>query len=482
VGAVAAMLVALAGARAETCTLDLKRLESTSTGVVVGGSTDYLYRSVSAQYFYMDTRSIRRTRVGAEETSEFSEVIRKEPAEYHSEHPFRGVARLGTQEYGFVFDSKDAESKGYGRLYLDRNHNGDLTDDEVIEAERERDRSSSSYTYVYSYYPRVDLTIEAGGTKLDYAFTPYVYVRSTDEYSYGSARFTSAAYREGEITLDGKKRHVVVLDHNSNGRFDDQSKILPDVMYSGGRVYAQYGDKLLVDPGKATSGYRSPYDVSTSDDQHYVSKLVNVDGRFYDLEISPAGDKLSLTPSSAPIGFVANPNERFRAIVYGDQGFLKLSGNKAEPLPLPEGEWKLLSYTIDRTGWEKPSEEVAGGENEEEPSLLQSLSTALAGPAGPQVSRPRYSILSAGATKGCKPVSVRKGETVALPFGPPFKALVNAPRRTGGDTVYLEMSIVGSGGEVCSNLTVDGNRPPKPEFTISKPDGEVVETGNFEWG
>ena len=51
-----------------------------------------------------------------------------------------------------------------------------------------------------------------------------------------------------------------------------------------------------------------------------MSKLVNIDGRFYDLHISPAGDKLTLTPSSLPLGNVTNPNDGFHATVYSEKG------------------------------------------------------------------------------------------------------------------------------------------------------------------
>ena len=46
----------------------------------------------------------------------------------------------------------------------------------------------------------------------------------------------------------------------------------------------------------------------------------------------------------------------------------------------------------------------------------------------------------------------------------------------------LQMSLIGSAGERCTGLIVDGGRPPKPEFTITDPQGKVVQTGNFEYG
>ena len=44
------------------------------------------------------------------------------------------------------------------------------------------------------------------------------------------------------------------------------------------------------------------------------------------------------------------------------------------------------------------------------------------------------------------------------------------------------MSLVGSAGEICTNLIVNGGRPGKPKFTISTEKGEEVDTGNFEYG
>jgi hypothetical protein len=44
------------------------------------------------------------------------------------------------------------------------------------------------------------------------------------------------------------------------------------------------------------------------------------------------------------------------------------------------------------------------------------------------------------------------------------------------------MSLIGSAGEVCNNLMVNGSRPGKPAFTITDDKDKVVENGNFEYG
>ncbi len=36
----------------------------------------------------------------------------------------------------------------------------------------------------------------------------------------------SAAYREGEIVVDGETHNLILVDYNNNGRFDDQVAVM----------------------------------------------------------------------------------------------------------------------------------------------------------------------------------------------------------------------------------------------------------------
>jgi hypothetical protein len=44
------------------------------------------------------------------------------------------------------------------------------------------------------------------------------------------------------------------------------------------------------------------------------------------------------------------------------------------------------------------------------------------------------------------------------------------------------MNLMGSTGEECTSMTVEGTQPPKPTFTITDSAGKVVESGSFEYG
>jgi hypothetical protein len=549
VAATVAAFAAYAVAGEETCNLEIKRLESRTSY----GPSDYIYRATSPQMFQAQIGPEGKSRINfggqAESAAKFKEIVKKEP-KYESDYPFRGVAKFGTQEFAFALDEavpesekkkaeseeKDSKSKddnvktddketkskpakslagsllqalsspdqevepakppkavGFNRLYFDVNHNGDLTDDKVIEAVAMPNRGLPA-NYKMFEFPRVDITLDVDGTPVDYAFFLRGQVNASRDLSYAIVQINSAAYREGDITLDGKKRHVVLIDFNSNGRFDDEIKISDNIRMTSGQLYPEQGDMLLIDPNQGNTGYTSPYEVTSNSYQHYVSKMVDIDGRYYNLKISPAGDKLTLDPASVPLGKITNPNGRFSAVIYGDNGFLKISGEKDTPISIPEGEWKLLSYTIDLTNAPEPSKpeekkEVKKDEAKETSGLLalgrvlESLlggNSTSAGPPGR-----RFSYVTAGATAKYKPVKVSAGETVEFPFGPPYKPLVSVGYIQGGGEnkqAALAMTLVGSVGEVVSDMMTNGGRPPKPEFTIKDPKGEVVQNGSFEYG
>jgi len=249
IGAIAVAAIAfsaLAGARAETINLELKRLEPLSPVTMAGGKmpADYLFRVTSPQYFSM--------RAGSTDTSwilqgssrpavkPFPEVVSKEPDKYRSELPFRGVARLGSDDYGFVLDLvppepdpkepgaeseagqpgdeeaqadsaeavpesqesaadfEESKPKAYCALYFDRNHNGDLTDDEALEAEPPADQISGGYWWYQ--FPRIDVTLNLDGAQVDYGFLFGVSARVRGSVRYATAALMAGAYREGKIT------------------------------------------------------------------------------------------------------------------------------------------------------------------------------------------------------------------------------------------------------------------------------------------
>jgi hypothetical protein len=479
--------------RAETCKLQLKRLpprgEIFTPGLLTlppaapqDPGVEYVWRAVSPQSFFMQIMA--KGTKNPQET-EFLKIVRKEP-KYNSPQPIRGVVTLGSDKYCFALDAKDAKAGGYNRLYFDLKHSGDLSDQKPIDAAAGDEKEPANPTNV-AQFPRVDLVVNADGAKVDYSFYFQVYWQDAGPFKYASASLTAAVYREGDITLDGKKHHLILVDANSNGRFDDPITPVETTASTGGAIYHTPGDTLLVDPdlkNVESVGYSrsSTYD-------HPVSKLLAIDGRFYDAKFTAAGDSLTLTPCRAPLGRVTTPHEGLQALLYGDLGVLRITCDKSQPLVLPAGKWRLLEYTIDRTGWQPPPAAAKEKEKETarpsapEHSLLTALWEAITGQSdsAEPVMRNGPTMVAAAATMACPTVQVRAGETVTLPFGPPYKPVVTAFPMD-AKQARLQLSLVGAAGEACNNLLVNGGRPPKPQFTIKTPKGEVVQSGSFEYG
>jgi len=515
-----------ANIRAETWTLQLKRLDAADSSQGYSW-TDYIYRVTYPQHFscqiISDGSGGMRVVPSDPSNAVFKKIVKKEP-HYRSASPFRGVARLGTQEFAFVLDASESESekaerakpKGKGakaeppadsaiaklkakldktktaasmpaldRLYFDFNHNGDLTDDKVVAGQVQTGQYGPGHGYAGITFPRLEVTIDAGGTRVESAILLSASSQMSSNFNYTSVQINAAAYRTGEIVLEGKKRNIVLIDFNSNGRFDDVMQLRKDVHGSKGEVYPEQGDMFLLDPAQRShTGHDSPYDVTSTDYRYNVAKLVSIDGRFYDLRITPAGDKLTLEPSSVALGHVTNPSDVFRALIYSDAGFLKISGGKGTPVSVPEGEWKLLSYTINHTMAAKPVEPVKkeASKDPKQTSLLDALKRVAAACIGSGSSPARDAMVAARATDDYKAVKIVKGQTVVLPFGPPYKPRVTASDYGDPKQFELEMSLVGSAGELCSDLNVQDGRPGKPEFTITDTDGKVVQQGSFEYG
>ncbi len=111
--AIAGLLALVVNAGAETCKLETKQFDR--TGRSGTASVDYWFQSARPQSFFMQIGGPQGMIGGSQQegTPEFSKVINKEPSQYNSQHPFRGVAKLGSQYFGFVLDS--APKKGRGR-------------------------------------------------------------------------------------------------------------------------------------------------------------------------------------------------------------------------------------------------------------------------------------------------------------------------------------------------------------------------------
>jgi hypothetical protein len=489
---------------------------------------DAAIRSVSPQFFHISMaddlgEGVRIAGQQEELLKQFEEVVTKEP-DYRAEKPLKFVATLAGKKYPFALDAseaslaayqeaqkkaKEAQEKekkegdseqsstqkllqyvtsalqgerqeerppapptiSYDLLYFDLNGNGDLTDDDPIEGEQ-----NEAYPPQYSAvdYHAIPIELEVDDETIDYHFnlSAYVYTypiptRSGDStkeafVSRANCRLSAAAYAKGEIEVDGEKISVALVDFNSNGRYDDPIEIRDDVQFSNNRIYTERGDVLVLNP--ENTGATNPYDLTASSSRINVCDLVRIKDHFFKLSVDPAGTSITLNEKDVKTGTLACDLE-FRAMLAGETCIFTVHGTPEQPAELPEGEWKLIAYTMFAEMPEKENEE---DEKESDDSVP------------PPRRRGPMNMVSATGTIEGPMLEVVAGESVAFPFGPPFLPKVDA--MGGAPQMRLGLTITGQGGEVLTDLRVDGGRPPKPTFTIKTTEGDEVASGNFEYG
>ena len=575
--AIAGLLFGASYADAAKCELSPKKIDSMKRSYQRDASNaDWLFSRTQEQGYYARLRPKmvevdgKKKKVWTFEPNDpnlkaFKQIVRKQPEKLNSELPYRGVAELGDKKYAFLLDAApEADGQGYGLLYFDLNGNGDLTDDggpieseqtrkarERLEAEKKKaeeekkakaiaeedgektsdkkdenktkpkkKKTSSRIRATYSYrgssrhqFPPVDLKIEVGGKKVDYRFffSAYSYLRSSSGYL--NAWLNAGTYYEGQIELNGRKQRIVLVDYNSNGRFDDRTTI--NEVHRGpkgpARYYPERGDIMFLDP-KPVRGSSRLRDMSSLDFRHDIEKLLRIDENYFDLKVAAAGDAVSIEPTEVAMGYVTSPNAKYDVTLHGELGLLTISGEANQPVAVPEGEWKLVRCAIDLTESEaikaekkeeerKKAEEKKADEKEaakakpddpEASAMLEAIKKALAkrkaknpstASARRSVRRSKRFISTATGTTLGKPITVAKGKTIVLPFGPPYRPVVEPSYYyKSRDSLYLGLEIYGSGGEVLTGLTVNSGRPPKPRFRILGPDDEVVIQGHFGYG
>ena len=429
------LLVAQAGA--VTCTLEARTVQLRDGEPVASEQT---FATVNPQTMYM------RAGQAVGSGREFAEAVKKEP-EYRCETPCKGVLKVGEGRMLVALDTRDGTGS-YDTIYLDRNGNLDLSDDEpvarsgkdfpLIEIEAPDGQGTFTWALRVETY---DYDSRAGGT-------PYRYVR-----------FRTATYREGTVQLDGRDVRIVLLDYNSNGRYDDETTVDPKGNASTGLLYARTGDHMLVDPEEGPPVYRFYFMTSLAARQP-ISKLVCINGKCYECSVAPSGATIELLPLKQPAGSLAYDAPRWQMLLLGDAGIIKVMGEGGRPAPVPAGEWKLVEYTA----YYGPSQA----------RRLEDLT-----------------LIAAHGAADASPITVQADKTTAAPCGGPYQLDVVAsrpnvlrgqPKEKGPVPVNLTLRIAGRAGDVCNNMLVAGERPPKPTFVIATAGGKKVESGAFEYG
>ena len=405
-----------------------------------------------------------------------------------SKHPLYGELSILTNQLWFRIDESKGDGKGYDRLIVDLNQNGDLTDDPVAaRVEQPRQTSAADRTEIALFGP---IPVPEGkmiGTWRPiyfaqmYLYTPPADAVANRNTSYlGQLRFKAGWYLETTVDLDGVTRKVGIVDGNCNFRLGDFNQ--PTTYQNGTETnwYFQGGDYFLVD-NDGSGKFENSIGSSVSAP---FGPMLYLGAKPYQAVLAADDKSLALEPWSGPLAELALQP-------HGEQ----VNGLQVAWEAAP-GEWQLL-----QPGVENGKAQVPSGNYR-----LYTCTLKVKNAAG-------ETLILSGYKRTPKDTTMARADA-ATPFkcGAPLEVKVMSARdnRNSGSTAsesgsfldwvfggsagaepvlqqFIQASVLGAGGETYSSFFLKGDKGnlrqlPKPAFAINTADGKQVASGNMEFG
>lgn len=408
--------------------------------------------------------------------------LRKEPKAV-SRHPLYGQCGNTAGSDGFLFrlDESQGNGKGYDRLIMDLNQNGDLTDDPVVSpAEQPNDRRGTSPPNQTLFGPMLAPEAKAiAGNRPIYFAQTYLYnaelLRQGRDISemgvtIGQLLFKAGWYLDTTVAVNGRKQKVGVYDGNSNLRLGDLSH--PQTMTSRGETswYFQPGDALLVDANDSGAFENDNFQSETAP----FGSVLYLPDVPYEVALAPDAKTLQVQPWTAALAEVtlAPHGDQVRNVTLAREtkdGKWELlrAGSASGKIKVPPGNYRL--YACELLGKASPRDQVMAAATQR---LVQSPVRFVASQAN---------TLRCGTPLTIKVTAEKaRAEALGRPQVSPFD-----PKRDSEFELSINAEIRGAGGELYSTYAKGEQlqaRPPKPAFTIVEASGKKLADGNLEYG
>lgn len=296
--------------------------------------------------------------------------------------------------------------------------------------------------------PAVALTLPAGGTSATARRIGPATIRVQRDgrtiplqvrgYYYKSGNYRQLYMQfgtalEGSCAFGAKVRRVRIIDGDGNFRCGDPLKLKVKDAKTG---EIAMGDTLQVLRG----------DKGASVEQRvFFGQRVKVDGKWYDVKISPDGSKVSAAVAKVQMGQVRIPRERWSATLVGTKHLLKLSGG-TKPVEAPASQYVFMAY----------------GELHKDGARLR-----CAGGRAPRGAR--------------KVFTVSAGKVTDLAAGSPLTAGLDV-MSGGGQTIFSLMLFDASGATVADLAIAGGKRPDAPQIEVHDAASKKIYDGKMRYG
>lgn len=404
-----------------------------------------------------------------------------------SSHPIYGVLSSGKGALWFRIDESGGDGKGYDRLIVDMNRNGDLTDDPVIKSAEPAGQAGPRRRPEVALFGPIPSPADTriGDWQPIYFARMYLYTRPSDfranrqSYYLGQLRFKAGWYLETAVEFDGVKRRIGIVDGNCNFRLGESPK--PRTYRSGGETnWYFYGGDYFVEQNDTTHTFK----VAVGDDASVpFGPVLYLGPKLYKAVLAADSRSLALMPWSGPLAELAlRPHgeqvSRIQVAWESAPGRWQLlePGIENGKAKVPPGRYRLYTSTLKAN--------TSSGRTLVVNGYKRSLAPGIKADAG--VSTP----FPCGAPLEIKTTVAREKTARITSTGKPGSFLESLFGSSRASKVTLleriQASVWGAGGEMYSsfNLLRNGgsSEPAKPKFTVLSTDGKEVTSGNMEFG
>ena len=403
-----------------------------------------------------------------------------------SQRPLYGELGAGTNMMLLRLDESKGNGRGYDRLIVDFNRNGDLTDDPEASCTPTPGRALASVSLQQVQFGPIQAqeSLKIGSDRPVYFAELYLFTQSGTSVSLppnttlGELLWRPGWYMEATVEVASKTHTVDLVDGNGNSRLGDAGRPITYLTgTNGGETNWMFegGDRVLVDcdvTGRISN-------ILVENQSAPFAPILYLDATPYKASVAADGRTLTLDAWTDPLAELAIQP-------HGDQvASLQVAWEKTP------GNWILLRPDLE------------SGKTKVPPGNYRLYSANL------KVKTASGDYLIMSGTKSAPGGSIKAGAGEATPFkcGSPLQigltsqATTSSPSSSSsllgalaeslfgqsGPAQDIQATLVGTGGETYSSPYLTGGQnllstPPAPTFAVLNTDGKQVASGSLEYG
>lgn len=251
--------------------------------------------------------------------------------------------------------------------------------------------------------------------------------------------FYPTVYRRGQVILKGKTYDVALVDTDFDGRYD-KSFVPPAWGSRSPRC-----DVLILDLNR-----NSELNFSTSKTSEFMplSRLVEVDGTYYELDVAPDGSTIDFREAQVQYGILDLGGAEAKLTLYSDAAIQRLEG--------AAGRWRLPAGRYCAVELELTDRDASGSKW--------------------QFTMDNHGMGALGDFE------IQPGRTTSFRLGAPF-AIKTSMESTRPNEAAISFSFQGQGGQRYKpGATRNGKTVREPSFKVFDRAGKLVHSGRFEYG